>query len=127
MRMENSVLAPTPTRMENETMAIIRGKLRVTPASPWAPMPCPMNMRSTMLYSAWTSMPTMEGMEKRSSRRRMGSVPMQLVLSVAGAELEGEGSMRDQIRRPLYASVRQWPTGILQGREAAKTVVDRSL
>jgi hypothetical protein len=39
MRMEKSVLAPTPTRMEKDIITSISGKLMVTPAMPIEPMP----------------------------------------------------------------------------------------
>ncbi len=53
--------APAPTSIPNAAIRFITGNVTANPEIANAPTPCPMNMRSTMLYVAFTIVPTIAG------------------------------------------------------------------
>ncbi len=75
-RIEIRAVAPTPIRMDKPMMMVMTGKATATAASPREPTPRPTNIRATILYKAFTTMPTMAGKEKFHNRRPMFSLPI---------------------------------------------------
>ena len=55
--------APTPTSVPIAAISVISGKVSASPEMAKGPTPCPINTRSTMLYSDATTIPTIAGTE----------------------------------------------------------------
>ena len=72
-----SGVPPRPTSREKEESRAIMGPQTPTPARARLPASsiCPMNIRSTMLYSTLISWASMVGMARRSSSPGMGADP----------------------------------------------------
>ena len=74
-RMEIRDAAPAPTSMLKADRKFINGKVSANPEMAIGPTPCPMNIRSIMLYSEAIMAPTIAGKEYIHNNLRTFMVP----------------------------------------------------
>ncbi len=65
--MEVRAAPPIPTSIEKAIIMVIKGKVTPRPAKASSPTPLPTNILSIILYKAFTSIPTIAGIEYLSN------------------------------------------------------------
>ena len=70
---------PTPISVPIAVTSAVSGKVSASPEMASGPTPCPMKIRSTMLYSDIMTIPMIDGIEYSSSNRPTRSVPNRAV------------------------------------------------